>query len=455
MNIGVGGNNYKSIWLHVLFSIPCLFFYFGSIEWIKLLLLLYPIGLILSRDATYLPAILIHTIAGSSVSTILLVVCFIVSVRSRLILMKARIWKTFVLYSIPLPFAIGLFIYRKLILGLALYDCWAGIHYYLGLFPFFFGFVIFPSFNRKIINALIIIFASVIILDFLKLFDYKFRLLFLVYPLFVTIFIAIVFKLIRFRFNVVLIIFIFLSFLIFLTELNSASFTLLLSIMFTIFFTFGSRTSSSADSYYNAYNADWSFLKFAFPISLIAIFFVINSNLSNSIVVIDTDVLQEDWDLTNFSQLGERIIVKIFSDRLPLWQSVYKNLFMTKNMMLWPPLVLEQSYTVENRFGSDLEITYGAHNLFLELCRTDGILLGVFIFSFFSYFLILGSKYLSLFIVKTDYNKVLFRVILISFITAAFFGTLFGQYPLMIGVSFPLFVISGMGFAYFKSVKFQ
>jgi hypothetical protein len=186
------------------------------------------------------------------------------------------------------------------------------------------------------------------------------------------------------------------------------------------------------------------FYKWGFPLSVVLILWLVIANNSIDGSQTNTAVLHQNWDVTNVDQLMDRVIVKITSDRMPLWKSVYRNTI--GEFQLWlPPLILGE-YWVEDSFGNYSEITYGAHNLFLELNRTNGIILGTLIFIIFSFFLLKGAQIFRLRMSKELVSNHLVKMFYAAFMAAGFFGTLFGQYPLMVGVSFALLSLAGISY---------
>ncbi len=435
-------NSNKGLWIHIWLALPCLAMYFIGPEIIKYLLLPYPIILLFKKEAKYLPAIIIHTLAGSSISYFLLFSCFLLGIYHYKLLIIYKINYLFLIVSIPMPYMLFNFYVRFLVFHLPLSDSFAPIQYYLGVFPFFYGVLIYRKLNKEILLALFYVFFMIMTMHTIRAFDFKYRITFALYPLFFAVFIIGFLKSYTTYFPRGIKLISYGAFFFFLIDIKEASLTLLLSIAVAVITIFRFKESDRL-----ILEKERKFYKYGFPISVILILWLVIVNSSIDGANTNTAVLHETWDVTNFDQLFDRMIVKLTSDRMPLWKSVYKNTF--SDFQLWfPPLILGE-YWVEDSFGNYSQITYGAHNLFLELNRTNGIILGTLLFFTFSYMLVKGAQIFRLRMSKKLITYHLVKMFYAAFLAAGFFGTLFGQYPLMVGVSFSLLSLAGISYGIF------
>jgi hypothetical protein len=429
----------SGMWIHIWLALPCLAMYFIGPEIVKYLLIPYPIVLMFKKEAKYIPAIIIHTLAGSSISYIILLACFFLAILNYKYLVAYRLHFMFLIISIPMPYMLFNFYIRFIVLQLSLADSLSPIQYYLGVFPFFYGMLVFRKLNKDILLALFYVFFIIMSLHALRAFDFKYRITFALFPLFFSVFIIGFLKSYTNYFPRGIKLTAYMAFFIFLLDIKEASLTLLLSIIVATYSIFRFKESK-----FLVLDKERKFYKWGFPLSVVLILWLVIANNSIDGSQTNTDVLNQNWDVTNLDQLMDRVIVKITSDRMPLWKSVYKNTI--GEYQLWfPPLILGE-YWVEDSFGNFSEITYGAHNLFLELNRTNGIILGTLIFIIFSLFLLKGAQIFRLRMSKDLVANHLVKMFYAAFMAAGFFGTLFGQYPLMVGVSFALLTLAGISY---------
>jgi hypothetical protein len=432
-------SNNSGMWIHIWLALPCLAMYFIGPEIVKYMLIPYPIILLFKKEAKYIPAIIIHTLAGSSISYMLLLACFFLAIVNYRYLVAYRLHFLFLIISLPMPYMLFNFYIRFLVLKLPLSDSLNPIQYYLGVFPFFYGILVFRKMNKDILLALFYVFFMIMTFHTIRLFDFKYRITFALYPLFFAVFIISFLKNYTNYFPKGIKYIAYGAFLFFLLDIKEASLTLLLSIFVATLTIYRFKESKVL-----VLEKESNFYKFGFPISVILILWLVIANSGIDGSQTNTAVLHQSWDVTNVDQLFDRMIVKLTSDRMPLWKSVYNNTFV--DFQLWlPPLILGE-YWVEDSFGNYSEITYGAHNLFLELNRTNGIILGTLLFFVFSYMLVKGSQIFRLRMPKSLVTNHLIKMFYAAFLAAGFFGTLFGQYPLMVGVSFSLLTLAGLSY---------
>jgi hypothetical protein len=441
-NIKESAENNKGLWIHIWLALPCLAMYFIGPEIVKYLLIPYPIILLFQKEAKYIPAIILHTLAGSSISYIILLACFFMAIYNYKYLVAYKVNYLFLIIALPMPYMLFNFYFRFMVLHLPLSDSLNPIQYYLGIFPFFYGVLVFRKMNREIVLALFYVFFLIMTMHTIRAFDFKYRITFALYPLFFSVFIIGFLKSYTNYFPRGIKLISYGAFFFFIIDIKDASLTLLLSIIVATLTIYRFK-----DSKILVLEKEKNFYKFGFPISVILILWLVIANSGIDSGQTNTAVLHQTWDITDLDQLFDRMIVKLTSDRMPLWKSVYKNTFV--DYQLWfPPLILGE-YWVEDNFGNYSEITYGAHNLFLELNRTNGILLGTLIFFIFSTMLVKGSQIFRLRMAKSYVTNHLIKMLYAAFLSAGFFGTLFGQYPLMVGVSFALLCFAGMSYGVF------
>jgi hypothetical protein len=440
------GNSFKvnsfensGMWIHIWLALPCLAMYFIGPEIIKYLLIPYPIVLLFKKEAKYIPAVIIHTLAGSSISYMILLACFFLAILNYKYLVAYKVNHLFIFISLPMPYMLFNFFIRFLVLKLPLADSLSPIQYYLGVFPFFYGVLVFRKINKDILLALFYVFFIIMAMHTIRAFDFKYRITFALFPLFFSVFIIGFLKNYTNYFPKGIKVISYMAFFFFLFDIKDASLTLLLSIVFATISIYKFK-----DSNILIIDKERKFYRYGFPISVVLILWIVIANSGLDAAKANTAVLHESWDITNFDQLFDRVIAKLTSDRMPLWKSVYRNTFV--DFQLWfPPLILGE-YWVEDSLGNLSEISFGAHNLFLELNRANGIIIGSLLFIVFSLMLLKGSQIFRLRVPKNLVSINLIKIFYAAFMSAGFFGTLFGQYPLMVGVSFALLSLAGISY---------
>ena len=113
-------SNNSGMWIHIWLALPCLAMYFIGPEIVKYMLIPYPIILLFKKEAKYIPAIIIHTLAGSSISYMLLLACFFLAIVNYRYLVAYRLHFLFLIISLPMPYMLFNFYIRFLVLKLPL-----------------------------------------------------------------------------------------------------------------------------------------------------------------------------------------------------------------------------------------------------------------------------------------------------------------------------------------------
>lgn len=429
----------KNLWIHFILGILCNVIYLYAPISIKLLTSIYPLYLLFRGRIDFFPILILHTISGQTTSYILLVGTIFYAFSNLSILKQLKLLNVFIVALIPLPLIFYNYIFRIIELNYTISLSFVQCEYYLSLFPFFYTAII--MFKVKLINTkyLILSFILVSFFSYFHFLDNNYRLAFVSTP-FIFAVVIISSKFSYFKKSLWQSLLAMIAFIFIILDINDASLTTLLSILLTSIISINVIYSNKFSPH-----KVFKWLPAGVIISIFLLSLSLYNNFENNNYSGDGIIKSEEWDLTNFKQLQDRIIAKAFVDRLPLWISVVKNVFIKET--LWLPPEEIKDYTFELITGHTMEISYGAHNLLLELFRTNGIIFGLLIFTLFSYMLTLGAKYFDLKSYRIASSDKLFLLLLVSAICSGFFGALFGQYPLMAQVSFGLLGVVGIGYS--------
>src|SRR5690606_1425940 len=154
-----------TILLHIAIAIMILPVYQTLGESFSYIVAPYVLYLVSMRDQPSLPALIIHFSLSSTISYLILLTTLILTITNLHTFRKMRLnWLIFLAF---LPFPI--FLYQTGVrifeMNLGLIDTIIPLGFYLGIFPFFYGILLFPKFNETTWKALI---AILLALPFLK-----------------------------------------------------------------------------------------------------------------------------------------------------------------------------------------------------------------------------------------------------------------------------------------------
>ena len=419
----------KQLILHLVIAFLCFPLYYVFGEAPKILLLPYVCYMVWSQNPIYLPALLIHFTPGTTVSLFILLMCLIVSIVNLKKIKQRNLRVLFRLYLLLLPVFLYWFYINltKNHIGFSLSLTY--ISFYLGLFPFFYGLLISNRVTKKIFDKIILVLFILPFLSFLPLEIGVVRAYWLSLPLFGAILLTYFSsfrKYLKGNYKLLSVFFVGVMVLI-----SSMKFTLLMSLLlgFLIFILNLKRK----------YN--WVSIFSGKKLILLSVLIVvlIMQNVSDYSVV--TSYNQQAIRSTgmSFSDVGDFITFlkfKAFDDRAIVWVGGWAYLLDIGHY--WPTgLVPEYSYTTNTGVVID-EVSYGIHNIGLELMRNYGIVIGAIITIFYLY--IIGGLTKQL----PEKENVFILLLASVLIGVGFIGGMVGQFVLQPTFSFIFFSLIGV-----------
>jgi len=396
----------------------------------KIALMPYVSYLVLTRNARLIPALAIHFIPGSTVSTLILVCCSLLPATQIKELQRKKLATLYLIAALPLP----LIFYRTATLFKQTTLSWADVlqspTLYLGIFPFFYGVLSSTTFDRKVFNQVLLVLVFAMFLQLLYPTNFTVRYVFLAVPVFFT--------------------FLFLSFIAPQLTITSKLFSLAIPLASCALIVIGAiqltfavlATTAVAITFILA--RLWSSRTVSkFPLGKLLAFaaILLTVYLVNDGLTSDQNV--DAASITEARSLNDLISAlrfKAFGDRAPLWAGAWRGIYEERN--LWPP-ERPPFISYETASGVKLEVDFGAHNIGLELLRHFGIAIGVT--GILVYLAIIVH------VSTTIFRRALSLQLLIlgaTVLASAFVGGIVGQYVLMCNYSFLLMSLAGIVYGY-------
>lgn len=398
---------------------------------IKVLVMIYAIWLILKKDAGALPAlaVIISFLSNSYVIYFAMMALAILNYNE---IRNYRVHKLLLVLLIFLPLVIFRSFSNIIVLNLKPGLVLNQFELYFSMFSFFYGVLILKTFNKKVMKALILTFCILYLSNFLKVINSDFMLLRLTFYI-------IPFSagcLSFFLFNKSRKSFVYLS--ICMTILwhsvifTASTFTIYLTSLFTLILSF---------FYYKRMNA--ILLRTTGVLAFIVVFLLMAYAI--------TGFRENDYsqlrvmsmsDITSIESLTNRIKMKLFDDRAPLWVGTWNEIIHSKD--LWPPQKVKEIQTVR-RTGKGIEFEFHSHNIYLELMRTNGIIMGAAVSIILIFFSLSGRKVFSV-----QNIDPLFIVFIATSISTIIIGAFTGIYILLSAYAGFGLTIVGVAFATYK-----
>ncbi len=379
------------------------------------------------KKAIYLPALIVHFTAGTTVSLFMLLTALVVCLLNLKTLKKQNLIKIFRAYILLLPLFVYLFYQNWVLKDISFSLSLTYTAFYLGIVSFFYGSLISHQMNKSIYKFTI---AVLFILPFYSLlpFDFTIRLYWLSLPFFL----ALLFinftkhkKLLKHKYLILPIIFI----ILFLPFMG-IKFTLLVSgSLAFLFFIFLAKQKDFFLKFFRGYRL--------LIMSVFIVVFVMMTSSKNSVYdLVENEENGLEISFSNIDNLFTALKYKAFDDRGMIWKGGFNHLLDIKHF--WPTgEVPIYSYTMAS--GVEIEeVNHGIHNIGLELMRNYGIVIGVYVAVI--YFIILGL--LTKAAKRTiDYDV---KFVLAVLISVGFVGGMVGQFVLQPTFSFGFLCLSGI-----------
>lgn len=137
----------------------------------------------------------------------------------------------------------------------------------------------------------------------------------------------------------------------------------------------------------------------------------------------------------------ERVWVKAYADRLPLWRTAYEQIIKGPYLLVpgGRPLL---TYSTTHGAGATGEWVFGAHNTALEVLRQSGLLSGGITLAVYLTLLF------QLLYVIMRVNSDVAAAVAIGVFSTALIGGFTGDFPLDMNVGFPLWTLAGVVWGY-------
>ncbi|MFT3682725.1 MAG: hypothetical protein QM791_20880 [Ferruginibacter sp.] len=398
-------NNKNHITFHFLFSIACTPVYLYAGIAIKLLLLPYIVWMVFKKNAAFLPVFCIQVITETMIMNVIYASIIIVCIREYHVLKRYAIHRLFNLLLLILPaylFFCFLLVYRH---HVKFNDAVLRLNFFIPLFSFFYGVLIAKSFDRTVIRNIVLAMAVVYLFHLTNFLHVRF--LFYAIPLFGS---AMALAFTRNKKYRPILIASGIFWIYYLFTIKETTFTLLFIIFFSLLF---------SAVYFSKLKI--AFFKHLTAFSLLAsatamIYGMVTFSQTDYSVSAQNDY-EKSFDLKGFKY-------KFFEDRVPFWVAGFKQIMEQRHVLF--PIVVEDVVVDEISETKDIEVTFGAHNFYLEAVRTNGFIGGILLISFFVVFLNKGVK---IFRVKNLHPP--FVIIVSTTISASIVGCFTGTFPMM------------------------
>lgn len=406
--------------------------YFGS-DFLKISLFPYVLFLLFSKKADYIPALVIYSLPGNTISLLIILGCFLISIINYRILKKMKIG--FILKGLLILAPIFLYSFYELffIKGVGFSLTFNYLSYYLGFFCLFYGVLVAPKFKQIHLNSIILVCFLLPLIMFIPSHEEKIviRLFWLALPLSMTILLKGFFN-IKLKINSTLGIFSFL-FIFLIAIPYGLKLTPVLSGIISIIIL--ASLSKSSKIVYKILNPKILSI-FIFLFLMLALSLGQSNIQSNKEYDIDSEI-------DNFSSLLSYINFKAIDDRAVIWAGVIKEI--DQNLLYLPTGSALKINFINSSGHSIEESDYGAHNVLLELIRQYGLICGI---SLSIFLIIIFSRFKVIFQNSKNSLLILFSASLLGLGISELF---FGQALIMSIFSFTFF--SMIGLCYGSSIK--
>lgn len=429
------------MWLNIAFGLICLPGYMYFNEWIRFFIAPILFFMILSRRAEFFPGLVIHLFAETISMYIILFSCLITTLLYWKYWFNTRLKWIFILTLLPLPILIWQTVIRYFNMNLGFIDIIIPIDYYLGLFPFFYGFLISERFNKEIFGGIVFVLLLSFFINTMGIFDNTIRIVFYAIPFLITYAVFGKSNLLSSGFQLILRIGTVIVIGIYIFFINQTTITILSSILLSILLVY--LKIRKFNNLVLLLSSKWTFI---FTILVVAWLAFSTNKTAVAFKSYSTGDLA-GLKFTNYNDLVDRISFKTFADRAPIWRGVWLSIVSQNNIL--PPYKVK-SYEITTLEGNKIKSEVGAHNIFLELLRKDGYFVGLIIgFTFIIQILLACS------LLRLPLDDRLLISMVSSVAIVGIIGGMTGQFPLMASFSFLFIGLAGLlfGLGYFEDVN--
>jgi hypothetical protein len=399
-----------------LIGTPLHFFLLPFIFWI-----------IYNEKCDFFPGLSLLLITESFVLFLILSCVFITVIIKwrRFYFSEARL--IFILTLSLLPLFIWLFFQYQ---GQGIIVPFKSLQYYFAFFPFFYGMLISREFEDYHVLGIIFILALALIFQITDFFGGTVRLIVFAIPFFISVFFVTIFKTDQSFNKPVVGLFSSLVIILYIANLNSTVFNVLLVVILSSIIAI-LRMRSLSTIKYRFLTSKWMFIiSLGFIILTIKATAIDRSNLTLSEVNYETK-------FSSIASVRNFAYFKILGDRGPIWRSIWLSAIDEINIL---PVIKSEDLYIENTLtGQDYYQAMDSHNIYLELIRRFGVLAGPVLGFIYILMILKSVKLLSV----PDIDPYLISLGATVF-SVGLIGGLFGQFVLMPGFSFFLIGLAGI-----------
>ncbi|MDK9708685.1 MAG: hypothetical protein OEL83_16705 [Desulforhopalus sp.] len=378
--------------------------------------------------ATYFPALLLHFLPGTLVSQTILLGCAILPLFKWRDLQRYRIQALYVVTVLPMALLGYVAVQKFFALGYSLTEIGVDLALYLGLFGFFYGVLIAEQVNQVVIERVLWILLTCVLVHASGLVEAYIRYYFLALPILTVVAVA---SLIGSQKKIVsrpLIISPLLFAPLMVFGRLEVTFTLLLTVLVALLIILSNR-------FWRDFFLGISTGKVLCGVAISVMFYVMITAGERGASGYLASNLR---DVESWSDIFSALEFKAFGDRGVLWTGTWETLVYANNVFppIHPPLVEFKPLR-----GSMQEVTYGAHNIGLELLRQYGFAVGFVGISL--YLLMVGHAGKIFMSRSSNYLSMTVGAVVMA---NAVVGGLVGQFVLMNNFSYLLMGLLGVVF---------
>lgn len=415
------------IWTNVAIALMMIPLYHSLGEGFKFLVAPYVLYMVWSRNANFFPALVVHFLPGSTISSFMLVLCLILAVVKWKAVSRTGLGVPLALLLLPLPYFLFQTAERAVLLKATFVELVTPLSsYYLGLFSFYYGVLIAKQISSRIWKSVILVLFLLQLLSVIGIYAFTVRYFFFLLPLAVVIGF---YSLNRNRRKTLGRAEKLVSLSILMLVIGGflpLTFTLVLASLLAVL------VLVLADSNLHAFLSILSSPRVIIVLVLVVVIVsAASEDYQGPLEVLTAESLLEVSDMWAFLEF------KALGDRGSLWKAGIE--FIITQKVFWPPLAVPEFSYVSASGTVFEEVEFGFHNLGLELTRNYGIVFGFFLFFMFVWFLTKGGRLL-----YVPLGGTYERVFAAAALGTGIAGSLAGQYPLQPTFSFFLLSVAGI-----------
>ncbi len=410
------------IYIHALIGLASIPGYlFGGIIF-KIFIIPYVVWMVNKRSSIFFPALCIHLVTETMIMYVIYTTAAYVCIKNFHEISKYRVRGLFIALLLITILIFGFWVTLYYKYDIPFNDSVVRLNLFIPLYSFFYGLLISKDINKEVVNS---VFGVLLILFILHVTNMvKGRVFFFEIPLWCSAS-ALWFLTRKGRRKNRLVLWISLLFLVwYFASIGNSTFTIFLSVALSVIFSL---------IYFKKHTAF-----FARYFGIMACTFI-GGLMTWGIMSYKTQDITGPVDDKNINLTSEKAFIsrlefKIFEDRAPYWAGGFEQIVTELN---WLPPVEVNSVTGTYKDQSEFETAFGAHNLYLDVVRTNGIISGVVIIFLFVSFMIMSIR---LFTVQHIHPRL---VVLISTTASVLLmGSIAGTFPIL-----PPFGLLSLGLA--------